>query len=217
MQLCEYGCFLEATPFSKYDKNEIIKSDEFAIVITRDNRYRINGKYIIDIEDVPKVENIRRRPDSKGYAHNNSNKNKTIYMHRIIMDCNEGFVDHINKNKYDNRKQNLRMVTSQENSFNSSKRKDNASGVVGVSYSKRLNKWRSRIVINYKEKHLPTSSSFDEAVKARLKGEALYFKTYSPNYNPKTNTIQLDYFSHDIGEHMFIEKVARTLVTSVMS
>lgn len=138
-------------------------------------------------------------------------------MHRIIMNCDKGIVDHINKNKSDNRKQNLRMVTSQENSFNSSKRKDNASGVVGVSYSKRLNKWRSRIVINYKEKHLPTSSSFDEAVKARLKGEALYFKTYSPNYNPKTNTIQLDYFSHDIGEHMFIEKVARTLVTSVMS
>ena len=64
---------------------------------------------------------------------------KTEYAHRIVweMHCGEipdnMEIDHINHNNSDNRIENLRLVTKQENLKNKSKHKNNTSGITGVS------------------------------------------------------------------------------------
>tara|TARA_R110002096_G_scaffold299914_1_gene494671 strand:- start:184 stop:747 length:564 start_codon:yes stop_codon:yes gene_type:complete len=65
-------------------------------------------------------------------------KRKPIRMHREITNAPKGkMVDHINGNPLDNRKENLRVCTNQENLRNRGKSKNNKSGYKGVSYRKK--------------------------------------------------------------------------------
>jgi hypothetical protein len=67
---------------------------------------------------------------------------KMIYLHRLIVVAKDGEnVDHINGDKLDNRKQNLRIVTQQQNRYNSEIRNDNKSGYKGVHYHKQSKRW----------------------------------------------------------------------------
>lgn len=82
-----------------------------------------------------------------------------IYMgHRLIYkmfnkDFDGGFLDHINNNTMDNRIENLRLASRAENNQNSVLRKDNSSGVKGVSWNQRDKRWTVAIGINGKRKH----------------------------------------------------------------
>ena len=62
------------------------------------------------------------------------NTRTTINMHRKLMhmDNNPLFVDHVKRNKFDNRLENLRIVTAEDNMRNKSKQKNNLSGITGV-------------------------------------------------------------------------------------
>lgn len=77
---------------------------------------------LVDDDDFPRLSNRAWHVDHGGYARNlkkisNSRiKTKTVYMHREIMNPSNGqVVDHINGNKLDNRKSNLRLCTIGEN------------------------------------------------------------------------------------------------------
>ena len=72
-------------------------------------------------------------------------------------------VDHINNYRSDNRVENLRWCTRQENTHNSKKHRDCSSNYKGVSWFKSMNKWRARIYVNKKEKHL---GLFDDEIEA---------------------------------------------------
>ena len=68
-------------------------------------------------------------------------------MHRQIMGLERGDrreVDHINRNTLDNRRANLRIVTTSENNFNKAKRPDNTSGFTGVYKVKNKDRWIAR-------------------------------------------------------------------------
>ena len=107
---------------------------------------------------------------------------ESIYMHRLINKTPEGFeTDHINHNKLDNRQENLRTVTHQQNSMNISfKRKDNTSGTRGVWFDKERNKWAVEIMLNQKKIHIGRYAELEEAKKQRLTAETTYFKEYAP-------------------------------------
>ena len=63
-------------------------------------------------------------------------------------------IDHKNTIRRDNRWSNLRLATTTQNRANTNLRKDNTSGLKGVSWHAQKNKWRARCWIGSKEKHL---------------------------------------------------------------
>ena len=83
-------------------------------------------------------------------------------------------IDHINHIRTDNRISNLREATYIENGRNTSLHSDNTSGVSGVSWNKRANKWRARITVNREEKFLGHFRDFESACIARKEAEIKY-------------------------------------------
>lgn len=82
-----------------------------------------------------------------------------LRSHRVIwaMENNKwpiDEVDHIDGVRHHNKMENLREVSSQENSCNSSIRSDNTSGTVGVYFSKVSGKWQAYIKNNGKSVYL---------------------------------------------------------------
>ena len=78
-----------------------------------------------------------------------------IRMHNLIMPPKTGFVvDHINGNGFDNRRENLRIVTPEENALNRKKYTNNKSGFKGVYWHKRIKKWGVEIRAFNKRKHI---------------------------------------------------------------
>jgi hypothetical protein len=113
-----------------------------------------NYEAIVDDEDYKKFNQHKWYYSASGYAVRDS-KSKRLYLHREIMVCPENlYIDHINGDKLDNRKNNLRFCTIIQNGQNSKLRKDNTSGYKGVSYFARDNNWMVRIVVNKKKIHL---------------------------------------------------------------
>lgn len=87
----------------------------------------------------------------------------------------EYIIDHINGVVYDNRIENLRKLTSQENCWNKKIISRNTSGVTGVSYNKRDSLWIAKIGHKSKVYKLGRFVNFEDAVIARLVAEKEYF------------------------------------------
>jgi len=103
-----------------------------------------------------------------------TNGKQTIRMHRVILERMgfKNFVksDHINRNKLDNRRCNLRPATNSQSQCNQGKRKDNTSGYIGIGWHKQARKWHTRIMVNRKEMSLGLYDDLKEA--ARVYNEA---------------------------------------------
>jgi len=98
---------------------------------------------------------------------------KTIYMHRLLNDTPLGYdTDHINRNKLDNRKNNLRTVTRSQNCHNRKIHKHNSSGYTGIRFFE--NKWIAEITVNYKKIYLGYFKNIDDAISARHQAERSY-------------------------------------------
>ena len=78
--------------------------------------------------------------------------------HRLILLMMNGyvpvFIDHINGNRADNRIENLRGCSRQENGRNVSFRKSSKSGIKNVSWSKSTNKYQVDIMVDSKKKYI---------------------------------------------------------------
>lgn len=101
-----------------------------------------------------------------------------IIMHRVIMNTQKGIdVDHINHNTLDNRRENLRNVTRQQNTMNKKwAQTNNILGVLGVQ--KKGSGFRARIRINGKLKNFPTRKTVEEAIADRKQAEKDFFGEY---------------------------------------
>lgn len=127
---------------------------------------------LVDNEDFGWINKYKWQYGVRGYATKNLHigmKNgkrisKLMLMHREIIKTPKGlFTDHINGNKLDNRKQNLRICTRQQNVWNMKISSHNTSGFKGVS--KRNNRWSASIHKNNKKIHLGYFSTAKEAAK----------------------------------------------------
>lgn len=116
--------------------------------------------------------------NSRGYRAGKIDK-VSLLAHRAIWAISfgewpENQIDHINGCKIDNRIENLRVVTNQENLRNQTKRKSNTSGVTGVYWKKGAEKWRAQIMIDGKCVHLGYFDCLDEAAKIRIEALKKY-------------------------------------------
>ena len=101
--------------------------------------------------------------------------NQKIYKaHRLIYIMFNGHIpnrlqiDHINGIRNDNRIENLRVVTNQQNQFNKK--------VKGVDFHKKTSKWRARITRDKQLHHLGLFDTEEEARQAYLKAKKIYHK-----------------------------------------
>jgi len=83
---------------------------------------------------------------------------RVYFSHRlaflVINGYMPGFIDHINGDPSDNRIENLREATKQENQRNTGKCKSNTTGFKGVTWNKQRQKWHARIKLSGKQIHL---------------------------------------------------------------
>lgn len=151
--------------------NDILLEDDYAVVVTRNNAGEVTGKFKIDVEDILLVA---------PYKFCASKGRNTIYanagdlsLHRLITGVTDNslVVDHIDGDGTNNRRANLRICSTLENSRNNSGK--------GISFRKDRNKWRAYINVNGKQISLGSYSTEAEANQARAQGELKYFGDFS--------------------------------------
>lgn len=139
---------------------------------------RGKGKYIIvDKENADYAKQFKWSLHSCGYATRGKNNGATFYLHREIMNAQKGqIIDHINGDKLDNRKSNLRFCTDFENTKNRDKSNGNyTSKYKGVYLDKKRNKWIAQITYNYKAINLGGFDTQEKAAQAyNEKAKELY-------------------------------------------
>lgn len=160
------GYFLDNSSRTQRDKNEIILEKDCAKICLYDKQYNVINYAIIDLEDVNKIKNIKWRINCNGYVINNNQH--SLFLHRLILNV-DTYVDHINGNRLDNRKCNLRICTKQENQMNV---------LIYKGYYKIEDKWIAKIKKNGKQLHLGSFVYEEEAAYARWSAEKILFKDF---------------------------------------
>ena len=129
---------------------------------------------LIDEEDFDKASELKWLCNNYGYAA--STTKPKVLLHRLIMNPpKDKQIDHINHNRIDNRKSNLRICTNMENHRNTLKHKTNTSGYKGVSWNKYSGKWEARIRVNKRKLSLGYFTDLIEAAEAYDVAATLYF------------------------------------------
>jgi hypothetical protein len=117
-----------------------------------------------------------------GYIHIKI-KAKAFKAHRLIFLYHYGyfpeFVDHIDGNKQNNRIENLREASKQENSQNQKVRWTNSSGVKGVSWHKVNKKWKVALCKNYRSYYFGTYEDKELAELVSMEATDLLHENFS--------------------------------------
>ena len=132
-----------------------------------------------------KIYNSKNAGNRAGYLHKASGYycvgigGKNLRLHRVAWFLHYGAwpkhnIDHINRERSDNRIANLRDVCQKENQRNLSKANNNNSGVTGVCMRKNTGRWKAQIQVGGRSIHLGYFEDFNAAVEARISAEKSY-------------------------------------------
>ncbi len=101
---------------------------------------------LVSDSDIARIRGMRWRLHNRGYAitHNPAHRGHHIMMHRLIAGTPKHLeTDHINGNRLDNRRENLRDVSRSENHMNMRRQARSAGREVGVR--KHYNQWQAKL------------------------------------------------------------------------
>lgn len=163
----------------KYCKYDL--SGEYGIGYTTNT----NEPFLFDKEMYNIIKEYAWRLSPIGYIVAYDPKTKTvIYLHHLVLpnNNNNNFErDHINRDKKDNRKCNLRLISHKNNIRNGSKRHTNQNGIIGVFWREDRLCWMAYIDYDYKREYLGHYKNKKDAVITRLKAEKEIFgEEYAP-------------------------------------
>lgn len=135
---------------------------------------------LIDATDLEQVNKYTWCVSKTGYAVANIN-HKVTKLHRYILSPSENqIVDHINGNKLDNRRCNLRLCDNASNVRNSKLQTNNKTGYPGIRLTE-SSTYNVRITVNRKEIHVGNFKTLEEAIEARIKAEREYYGEFAPS------------------------------------
>ena len=143
-----------------------------------------NNEFYFDLEDYDKIKDYCWCEDVIQRYHRLITRDpisrKTIIMHQLL-----GFkeYDHIDQNPLNNRKNNLRLCTPQQNRQNKPKQRNNTSGFIGVYWLKQKQVWCAAISIDGKKKDLGIFTNKEDAIITRLNAEKKYYGEFAPQRN----------------------------------
>lgn len=140
--------------------------------------------FLFDLEDLSVIESRSWYVDKDGYLTSSYyyyGVLRIVRFHRIVAHPKPGQrVDHRNKNRADNRKQNLRCCDQAENNRNRGRYSTNTSGITGVTFDKKREKWIATIMFDHKRIFIGRYQKKEDAIIARLEAEARLFGEYAP-------------------------------------
>lgn len=141
-----------------YKKNKYDLSGEHGI------GYDINGNtFSFDLEDYERIKCYYWYKHKLGYIKGWVDGKHTM-LHRFIMNCpDDKEIDHINHNRVNCLKENMRICTRQQNQYNQPMQKSNTSGYKGIDFHKSSGKYRARIRVHGKRINLGYYNSPTEA------------------------------------------------------
>jgi len=175
------------TPVKQPEKRQITIKDKAMYECTdTDEIIRLlipsnpNINVLIDTEDYEKIRHLNWCISPDGYVVSNK-----IRLHRLVMEQNNPkiFVDHIDGNKLNNTKDNLKLSNLQLNGQNKTKQKNTSSKYLGVSLSHTKTRWIA--VVHYQGKDYRVGSFEDEEIAAEERD--LYILKHFPDSNFKLN------------------------------
>lgn len=126
---------------------------------------------LVDVEDKALVEGYRWHLGSNGYARFNRGDD-AVLMHRVIMRLGPGDrreVDHVSRDKLDNRRRNLRLADHSQNMQNRASHRGSTSRFRAVYWDPARQVWRARTQVNKRRVHI---GSFTSEIEAALAVEA---------------------------------------------
>ena len=112
---------------------------------------------LLDKEDCERLKGFRYYLHKKGYAYRFDVNRKAVYLHHDVIGKQEGkVVDHINGNKLDNRKFNLRHITNRQNILKAQKARarGSSSDFKGVCWNKEAKAWSVNVTSDGKQHHI---------------------------------------------------------------
>lgn len=153
------------------------------------------GKFVtLDAEDVAWAEQWNWCLGNHGYANRGTSEGprvackRTAILLHVELAKRKGLVfedadvcDHININKLDCRRSNLRIATRSNSCVNRKKFANNKSGITGVHWHKRIQKWQVSISADNHTRHLGYFETKAEAAAARARAVIELHGEYAPN------------------------------------
>lgn len=139
---------------------------------------------LVDDADFEWLNQWKWHLSAKGYAATSTydkitKKNDSVYMHRLVNNTpSDKHTDHINGNKLDNRRKNLRTCTPSQNQFNKTKYSNNTSGFKGVNYVNKRG-WAAKMQVNRKRIFLGYYSTKEEAARVYFEAAQKYHGEYA--------------------------------------
>lgn len=145
----------------------------------------IIGKLLLDSEDMHLLNEFSWHVGGNGYIETEiggrvKGNRRVVKLHRLIMmPADHELVDHINMDKLDNRRNNLRIADRSTNGMNRGAQRNSLSGIKGVSWSKAKNKWRIVCNVRGKQYHLGYAGTLDEAKRVYASKIGIYHGEFS--------------------------------------